>query len=126
MKYCKIMVGSLSLVLAACAAMPEHKVLSSANTEYEKQIREASFFQSYLNNPDTGINELKWMSTAQKVKERDIQINACLHNARLYNVLAPKFTNLGKSWLPKQLDENRCLPTCDGDSQLDKTCYKIQ
>lgn len=114
---------SLSLCMAACSTLPEHSTLQSARNQYESQIKTAGFVQSYLNNPETGIQEFKWWSAESKVKERDINVNACLHNARLYNRLAPKFNNLDKSWLPKQLDESRCLPTCDGDSALEKTCY---
>ena len=109
---------------ACTTALPEHSTLQSAQTQYEAQVKTAGFIQSYLNNPQTSIQKLAWWSTEAKVKERDININACLSNARLYNRLAPQFSNLKKSQLPRQLDESRCLPVCDGDSALDKTCYK--
>lgn len=113
-----------AMIAAACTTLPEHSTLVLARNQYESQIKTAGFVQSYLNNPETGIQEFKWWSTESKVKERDINVNACLHNARLYNRLAPQFVNLNKSQLPRQLDESRCLPICDGDSALDGTCYK--
>ena len=116
--------AAISLCITACSTLPEHSTLQSARNQYESQIKKAGFVQSYLNVPETSIQQYVWWSTTDKVKERDLNVNACLHNARLYNRLAPKFNNLDKSWLPKQLDESRCLPTCDGDSKIDKTCYK--
>lgn len=116
-------IAAIAALLAACSTVPEHITLQSARTQYERQVKTAGVIQSYLNNSQTSIQQRVWWSREAKVTERDTNINACLHNAQLYNRLAPTFTNLNKSWLPAKLEESRCLPVCDGDSVLDKTCY---
>ena len=113
----------LACFIGACTTLPEHKKLHNIERQYQAQTRTAAFVQSYLNVPQTSIQNYVWWSTADKIKERDENVNACLHNARLCNRLALQFDNLSTSWLPKQLDEKRCLPICDGDSAIDKTCY---
>ena len=123
MSKAKIFVLFLSFFVGACAALPEHQKLKKIEKHYQAQARTAAFVQSYLNVPQTSIQNYAWWSTAEKVKERDENIKACLQNAQHYNRLALQSDNLSASWLPKQLDEKRCLPICDGDSAIDKTCY---
>lgn len=106
----KVSLLCLSLMMTACAEFGnETPTMASARHEIELQIKNADFIQSYINVPQTSIQEFVGWSMVDKIKERDKNILGCLHNTRLYN----------RSVGIELLNEDRCYPLCEDK----RKCY---
>lgn len=106
----KLSVLCLSLMITACAEFGnETPKMTNARHEIELQIKNADFIQSYINAPQTSIQEFVGWSMTDKIKERDENIRGCLHNMRLYNRLSNK----------SMMKESQCYPLCEDK----RKCY---